>query len=202
MSRVSFITVSLAAVVATSGWVHAYRTQAAVQSFVQSIDRTSSGVLQFSGNTLLADFRISHGAPVWKESYDPKGIKQSKIPDGTRFRFGNNFWSTIETNVDLTIGGAEVPVGYYYLAFEKQTDAVNIVAFPADDLRKQRVGSWQPPQTGGIVIPMSLDESGSTADELTCDFVVDNRSGASSLEVEWGPYALTAPVEIGAADQG
>lgn len=72
---------------------------------------------------------------------------------------------------------------------------MNLVAFDANELRGKNIASFQPPQEGGIVIPMTMAEGDDEEDVLTADFVVDNGSGAVTLEVAWGPFTLSAPVE-------
>ncbi len=183
---------ALAVAVTSSGWVYAYRAALAPKpNFVQSMDRHASRAIWFGNNTITGQFHVAHGSPVWKDEYV---ARRDSLPIGQRLRFGKDFWSTFETNVPVTIGGARLEPNYYYLAIERTEESFQLVAFEADRLRAQRVPSFQPPQQGGVEIPMTLTEGEDVEDELMIDFVVDNGSGAVELEVAWGPYTLNAPV--------
>lgn len=197
MSPTTLVLFTVAGLLATSGWVQAHRmTGGEPKKFVQSIERHSSAVLLFDDQGVVGEFHISHGAPVWKAEYLEQVEKKAAVADGKRFRCGNNFWTTMENSVDITIGGTDLPAGYYYVCFEKAKDGVNLVAFDGNELRAKRVLSFNPPQSGGIVLPMTMTRTDDEEENLTCDFVVGNQDGATQLEVAWGPFVLSAPVEV------
>lgn len=190
---------SLALALASSGWLYAYRaTSGAKPSFIQTMERVGSRALWFGNNTITGQFHVDYGSPVWKEEY----LEQREtLPVGKRLRFGKDFWTTFETNIPVTIGGARIEPNYYYLAIERTEESFNLVAYEADRLRAKQIPSFQPPQQGGIGIPMALTEGDDVEDELMIDFVVDNGTGAVTLEVAWGPFTLAAPVEAEIASE-
>src|SRR5690606_41803824 len=69
-----------------------------------------------------------------------------------------------------------------------------LVLFEADRLRAKRIPSFQPPQQGGMTIPMTLTEEDDVTEDMTMDFVIDEGSSEVSLEISWGPFTLAAPV--------
>ncbi len=181
----------LAVAAASSGWVHALRADGAKPSAVQTLERAASRVLFFGNQTIAAQYSISYGSPTWKDEFEKQA---SKVPDGKRIRFGKDFWTTLETNVPLTMGDVRLAPNYYYLALERAGDGFNIVAYDAGELRNKRINSFEPPEEGGIVIPTRVEKGDDVEDELMMDFVVDNGSGSTHLEVTWGPYTMTVPV--------
>jgi len=186
------VTLVAAAVIASSGWVYAWKaTTAPKPNFVQSLERVGSRALWFGNNTITGQFHISHGSPMWKEAYEGQ---LDTIPDGSRVRFGKDFWTTFETTIPVSIGGTRLEPDYYYLAIARNGDGLDLVAYQAARLREQRIGSFQPPQEGGAVIEMALEKGERVEDDLACDFVVDNTTGDVVLEITWGPYTLSAPV--------
>lgn len=181
----------LAAAVASSGWVYALRTEGTKPSLVQTLTRGGSRVLFFGSQTIDGQYHISYGSPTWKDQFE---AQVSKVSDGQRLRFGKDFWTTLETNVPLTIGGQRLAPNEYYLALERQGDGFSIVAYDAKELRDKRVNSFEPPAKGGIIIPTTVEKGDDIEEELTMDFVIDNGSGETHLEVTWGPYTMTVPV--------
>lgn len=101
---------TVAAALTSSGWLYAWK-QAGPQRFVQSMERHSSRVLYFGNGGIAGQYAVETGQPVWKEQYAAQIKNSAQVPDGRRVRMGNNFWSTIETTIDLEIGGAALPVG-------------------------------------------------------------------------------------------
>lgn len=196
MFRTTSTRVALLAVFVTAGGLFAWQDGGA-QRYLQTPERHTSSLSYFGANQYLGSVMISHGQPVWKDAYNEQVLHADKVADGTRFRLGNNSWATLESTAELTIGGVTVPAGYYYLAFEKAGDGVAVVAFDAAEMRAKLLPSWAPPQEGGIRIPLKMTETDDTEDELTADFLVDNRTGATDLEILWGPYQLVASVEVG-----
>lgn len=169
------------------------RPPVAPRPFLQHMEREGSRVLFFTNRGIAGQFHVDYGRPVWREEY----LQQiDSIPAGQRLRLGKDFWTTLETNVPLTIGGVRLEPDQYYLASERTADGFAIVAYEAAPLRRRRVASFQPPAEGGHVIPLTLSQDEDLEEELSIEFVVENRTGKITLELAWGPLRLTAPVEV------
>lgn len=194
MSRTT-LSMAAVAILATASGVFAFRADGP-QRFKQAPERHTSSISAFGATGYAGSIIISHGQPVWKDGYSEQVKNRDAIAPGSRFRFGNNLWATFESTSDTTIGGVDVPAGYYYLAFEKGEDSVGICMFDAAEMRKKKVPSFQPLQSGGISIPMALEETDDDEEDLYSDFGMNNKTGEISLEIYWGPFELTAPVTV------
>ena len=62
---------------------------------------------------------IEFGRPAWKPEYDGQ---LDAMTSGKIWRLGENFWTSLDTNIPLTLGGVDVPVGYYYLVVKRTED--------------------------------------------------------------------------------
>lgn len=194
MSRAT-LSLTAIALFATASGLFAYRADGP-QRYLQTPDRHTSSVSAFGEAGYEGSVIISHGSPVWKSSYAEQVKNRDAIAAGARIRFGNNLWATYESTTDATIGGVAVPAGYYYLAFEKGESSVGICMFDAAEMRTKKVPSYQPLQTGGISIPMTLVETSSDEEELMSDFSIHNKTHEISLDISWGPFELSAPVVL------
>ncbi|MGA2611025.1 MAG: hypothetical protein ABSH01_26565, partial [Terriglobia bacterium] len=75
-------------------------------------DRASARVLYWNTQTNAAagQFVIDYGRPVWKKEYEDPA-KFDAMTRGKIWRMGSNFWSILDTQLPLSIGGKKVPVG-------------------------------------------------------------------------------------------
>jgi len=176
---------------ASSGVLYGISAQdEAPKPYLQSSDRCSSRVLYFGGNGIPGQFVTDYGVPAWKDEYDEQ---VDAAPAGTRFRFGKDFWTTLDTNVSLSIGNAEVPSGHYYVALEKTEDGFSLILLDSADMRAEKYDAYQSGSIeDGITVPMQHEESDDSEEDLTFDFVLDGTD--VELEVLWGPHRLWQPV--------
>jgi len=86
-------------------------------------DYASARVLYWNEKTDSAagQFAINYGRPVWKKVYEDPA-KFDALTKGKVWRMGSNFWTSLETQVPLSIGGKDIPVGYYYLGMHRSAD--------------------------------------------------------------------------------
>jgi hypothetical protein len=121
---------------------------------------------------------------------------KSEASIGRRWRCGLDFWTTFDTNIDLSIAGTEIPAGSYYLTLER-TDANSIVLWFNDPatIRKRKLDAYVAHLvTGGIAVPMNLSEGEDTTEALDFRFVTGKENGKATLELRFGPYLLSAPM--------
>jgi len=168
-------------------------------------DRASARVLYWNqkADAAAGQFAIDYGRPVWKKAYeDPAQF--DKMTNGKVWRMGSNFWTTLSTDLPLTISGKMVPVGVYYLGLQRSADGAQwSLAFidsagatkqhlDAFDIRKAKVD---------FVAPMSVDKAKSTVDKLTVTFSYPHDDFRNvTLKVARGNLALSAPVRVGLAE--
>jgi hypothetical protein len=139
---------------------------------------------------------IDHGLPRWQPAY----ARFFNAPGAPRWRFGQDFWTRLDTNIELTMGGVKVPAGEYYLVLEHDATAgLRIIALDPAPIRKAKLDAYQAPQTtGGIAIPLRRDEDVETFAErlaLRLD-VVDRERGTATLTIDFGPARFVTDVVL------
>ncbi|HYC78285.1 MAG TPA: DUF2911 domain-containing protein, partial [Planctomycetota bacterium] len=142
---------------------------------------------------------IAYGAPAWSAEY-AKNIESGKL-DGKRWRFGADFWTTFDSNADLTLNGKAIPAGMYYLALERTKEGGYVLAFlDAAEIRKMKIDPFAVGRTAGkgVEVPMLSEKStGGVAETLEIAFEPDaSDNSVGALTVRFGPYRLTAPYAL------
>lgn len=66
---------------------------------------------------------INHGRPRWNGKYGAF----LKNPTGNRWRFGENFWTTLDTNIPLEPGSVKIASGSYYLVLQHSKNGLELV---------------------------------------------------------------------------
>src|SRR5215471_499208 len=82
---------------------------------------TRVGYWDTQKNQGMAQFAIDYGRPVWKKDYEDSA-KFDKMTKGQVYRLGSNFWTTLDTDIPLTIAGKNVPAGHWYLGLYRSED--------------------------------------------------------------------------------
>ncbi|MEM7204065.1 MAG: cupin domain-containing protein [Planctomycetota bacterium] len=165
------------------------------QPFDEASQRGSARVFYWHGASSAGQLDIQYGRPRWQSSYE-RFIDQ---PSGRRWRFGENFWTTLDTNIPLQIGGVAVPVGQYYLAIEHSLEAgLRLVALDPQAVRTRRLDAYEVNKTkGGIEIPLTHSDGHGVAPRLSITLPVDwADENMTELRVRFGPHLLTAPIRM------
>lgn len=148
----------------------------------------------------IGQLAIDYGQPPWKEAYD-KAVEEQR---DQRWRFGQNFWTNLDTNIDLTISEVDVPTGYYYLVLEHTTaDEWLMWAIDPDEARAQHLDAYHARlTTGGIKIPLEYERVDAKTDVLKVTLRRrPTERDLATLEVRFGPHRLTADVEMKPAEE-
>lgn len=168
----------------------------AARPYAYNGKRSGARLAYFSAGGSPGQVAVDFGQPTWKAEYAKQVKSESSI--GRRWRCGLDFWTTFDTNIDLSIAGTEIPAGNYYLTLER-TDANNIVLWFNDPapIRKRKLDAYVAHLvTGGIAVPMSLSEGEETTEALDFRFVTGKDNGKATLELRFGPYLLSAPMKL------
>lgn len=168
----------------------------AARPYVVNTKRAGARLAFFSAAGSPGQLAIDYGQPVWKDSY-AEMIDSDKMV-GRRWRCGQDFWTTFDTNVPLTMGGQEIPAGAYYLTLEKKNADTIVLAFndPAVIRKKHLDGFVAHLSTGGIEVPMSMKEVDDVAESLEFRFKTASKSDEAKLVLLFGPYALSSEIKI------
>jgi hypothetical protein len=164
-------------------------------------DRASARVLYWNTqtNAPAGQLAIDYGRPGWKKEYEDPA-KFDAMTRGKIWRMGSNFWSLLDTQLPLSIGGKKVPVGSYYLGLHRSEEGSewSLVFIDPGRVRKGRLDAFQieraPVEFEAV---MSLAKADTPTEKLTItlSYPKDDIKHVT-LRVAWGNLVLTAPIEV------
>jgi len=157
--------------------------------------RGSTRIFYWYGPDSAGQVAIDYGRPRWNGNYGTF-LKQ---PSGRRWRFGENFWTTLDTNMALTIGGVDVPIGGYYCVVQNDAKAgLQLVLLDPDEVRKQRLDAYEANKTrGGILIPLKGGPATLPTGRLEIELEVDRAErDRGALRVRFGKHELSADLKM------
>src|SRR5579864_8647484 len=164
-------------------------------------DRASARVLYWNlkAKAAAGQIAINYGCPVWTKDYEDPA-KFDEMTKGKVWRLGNNFWTSLVTDLPVTISGKSVAPGPYYLGLSRSADGSQwSLAFidpagarqahlDAFDIRKAKVD---------FLVPMTTEKPGELAEKLTITLTHPKDDIKSvTLKIAWGNLALSAPVKV------
>ena len=164
--------------------------------FGQQTERGGTRVAYWDNekNQAVGEVAIDFGRPLWKEQY---AEQLDAMTSGKIWRMGENFWTTLDSNVPLTIGGADVPVGSYYLTVKRSEDGATwSLAFVDPVETRKRVLDPFEVGTRPDEIPVRFEAplSFQTVEEPQERLVIE--LSETRLRIRWGTFALSAPVSV------
>jgi len=169
-------------------------------------DRASARVLYWNTQTNFAAGQVAfdYGRPVWRTEYnDP--AKFDAITKGKVWRMGSNYWTILDTELPLSIGGKKVPVGLYYLGLHRSADGSkwSLAFIDPNQARKARLDAFQIARAQvEFEAPMSkVETAAETAEKLTItlSYPKDDIRHVT-MRVAWGNLVLSTPIEVTVAE--
>lgn len=166
-----------------------------VQVFVITTPRKSARVAWFGRSGSPGQIAIDFTPVKWQDKYDEMAGSDKLI--GKKWRFGADFWTSLDNSVDLEVGDVKIPAGYYYLTLEQREPSKFVLAaHDAAKVKQQRIDAFQADQLrGGIEVPLAHATGDEVAAEL--DIAIKVKSGSQDhgkFIVRFGGHVLTAPV--------
>ncbi len=161
--------------------------------YAETSPRGATRIFYWFGPDSAGQVNIDHGRPAWNPAY----AKFLAAPAKSRWRCGENFWTTLDTNIDLVIGGTEVPVGMYYVVMQHLAErGPELVLLDPQAVRKQRLDAYEAGKTsGGIVVPLRHEKAPLAASRLQFELTVDrSERDRGELRLHFGPHLLRADV--------
>ncbi len=163
--------------------------------FPETSQRGNTRIFYWFGPDSAGQVAIDFGRPRWQPAY-ASFLDQ---PAGRRWRFGENFWTTLDTNIPLTLGGVDVAVGQYYcmLVNTKESGPQLVLLDPAD-ARKRRLDAFEADKTaGGLSIPLQASKADAPSAELDVELSVDAAAkDTGALSIRFGPHVLRAALRL------
>lgn len=140
----------------------------------------------FAGGTALLD----HGTPKWTDEL-AKGMAGMKA--GTRWRLGNDWWTTLQTDLPLTIGGKKLAPGHWHLVVERTKNGWDLACCPADQQFRNCLDAFAAERVTPVLsVPFTVGKAKDRAAALRAEFVLDG--GKPSLVVTFGEQRLVARI--------
>jgi DUF2911 family protein len=166
------------------------------QAFLITTERKSARFALFGAPKVRGQLAIDYGQARWQDGYQ-KSIDEHK-DKSPRWRFGTDFWTTLDTNVPLSLGGVDVPAGQYYLTLQTKDGKFVLALNDPATIRKQRLDAFQAEKTsGGIEIVMEHAQVEKVAKTLAIECEGDEgEPNKGTLRVAFGPHQLTAKVTL------
>jgi len=142
----------------------------------------------------VGEVAIEYGRPLWKAAYDEQ---LDAMTSGKIWRLGENFWTSLDSNLTLTIGGVEVPVGYYYLVVKRSEDGSkwSLAFVDPVEIRKKTVDPFEVTTRETDVpvrfeAPLTFEPQDVVRERLVIELTEER------LVIQWGSFALSAPVSV------
>ena len=169
----------------------------AMQAFAQTTERRCSRVAWFGSGGSPGQIALDYCPVPWEEGYAAllgNGGLQKK-----KWRLGGDFWTSLDTSIDLQFGAVAVPAGYYYLTLEQRDRTTFVLALhDAAAAKKQRLDPvFADRLVGGIEVVLTHTTPPEKAAELAIEVTL--RPGTKSdgaLRIRFGDHELTTPVTM------
>lgn len=170
-----------------------------IQVYAATTDRMSTRILFFKEGTpptSPGQLVISYGQPKWKPEY---AEEFDGLTRGKRWRFGNNDWTSMDTNLTLDIAGETVSPGHYYLLLERsQSDQWFLLLLDPTGVREKKLDAFYVDDAPeGARAPLEWTSTEDSTEQLVVQLVpLEGDSNRARLEIHWGNHRLTANVEM------
>lgn len=160
---------------------------------------TRVGFWNTKKNVGMGQFAIDYGRPVWKKEYEDTA-KFDAVTKGKVYRLGSNFWTTLDSDMPLTIGGTKVPAGLWYLGLHRSDDGAtwSLVFVDPVKARADHIDAFEIARAPvAFKAPMTVETATELKEKLTIDLVFKKENLKDvTLRIGWGKLQLSAPVQV------
>jgi hypothetical protein len=151
-------------------------------------------------DSAAGEFSVHYGRPVWKKEYED-AAKFDGMTKGKVWRFGKDFWTVLDTNLPLKVGGKEVPVGSYYLGLFRSGDETgwSLAFIDPSKVRAARLDAFEINRAPILFkVPMTEEKpSGSPAEKLIVKFSYQKANFRDvTLRLSWGKLQLKVSIQV------
>ena len=164
-------------------------------------ERGGTRVLYWSNekNVPLGQLSIEYGRPAWKKEYENQAAFDG-FTKGKVWRFGKDFWTTLDTALPLKVAGRDVAPGLYYLGLHRSDDGATwSLAFI--DPAKARKGGMDAFMIDKapveFKVPIQMEKAAETNDKLSVVLLASKENPKDvTLKIQWGTLQLSAPIQV------
>ena len=147
----------------------------------------------------VAAVSIEFGRPVWNRQLDnPATFDQ--LTRGKVWRLGSDYWTTLDTNLPLTIAGRKIAVGLWYLGLDRSADGATWSLAFIDPVKARSGGMdghWMDRVPVEFKVPLIVETTtGALTEKLAITLTAqpDNMRNLT-LRIAWGRLRLATPVQ-------
>jgi len=159
---------------------------------------TRVGYWDNTKNKGAGQFAIDYGRPVWKAAYED-APKFDSMTKGKTWRMGSNYWTTLDTDISLTISGKSVPAGLWYLGLHRSDDGSkwSLVFIDPAKVRSAHMDASEINRAPiEFEAPVTMEQPGEMRDKLTIDLSYQQSNlNDVTLKISWGKLQLSAPIK-------
>lgn len=162
-------------------------------------ERGETRILFWDGNenAPVGEFVIAYGLPKWKAEYAESGTFD-KMTKGRVWRLGKNFWTVLDTNLPLRVGGEQIEPGSYYLGVMRSTDGKKweLCFIDPASAREKRLDASQIGMAEiALKAPLRFSGDQPTQETLTMTLEkAEKKLNRATLKITWGTFLLQTPV--------
>lgn len=163
-------------------------------------ERATTRIVYFdtAKRALIGEIAINFGQPVWKKEYE--GPMFDTTTKGKVWRFGKDFWTTLDTNVPIKIAGKEIQPSAWYLGLHRSDDGStwSLAFLDQAKVRAAKLDAFAIAQAPiEFKIPIKTEKADSSAEKLIILLTAPKEKPTeATLMIHWGTIKLTAPVMV------
>ena len=150
-------------------------------------------------NMGAGQFAIDYGRPVWRKEYEDTA-NFDKMTKGKVYRLGSNFWTTLDSDMQLTIAGKAIPAGSWYLGLHRSEDGAtwSLVLIDPAKARAAHIDASEIERAPiAFKAPMTVEQATESKEKLTIDLIFQKGNLKDvTLRIGWGKMQLSAPVQV------
>jgi Protein of unknown function (DUF2911) len=164
-------------------------------------ERGTSRVLYWNQDKDIAAgaITVDFGRPVWRKEYEESG-RFDAMTKGKVWRLGNNYWTILDSNLPIKVGGRDIPIGLWYLGLDRSADGKTwSLAFidPVKARRGRHDGFTMEPVPVEFKVPMTTAQPARVTEKLTMTLSAAKEDMKKvTLRIAWGRVELTAPIQV------
>jgi len=174
----------------------AARGGAPAQAFATTTERKCARLAYFGGSGSPGQLALDYAPVGWKDGYD-QAIDSPKMV-GKKWRFGKDYWTSLDSSMPVTIGGVEFPAGYYFLTLTNKGDKKFVLnVHDAAEVKKQHLDASAADKVqGGKEVPLEYEKGTTKADELQISILNGDNNTEATLTILFGGHKLYAKMGI------
>ncbi|MBK6940828.1 MAG: tetratricopeptide repeat protein [Planctomycetes bacterium] len=166
-----------------------------VQTIAYTSDRRGSRMVWF-GAKGAAQMHLDWSTVAWRDAY-AKAYDGGTFA-GQRWRLGKDFWTTFDTNVQVSVGAVAIPAGAWFLTMTQRDGKVMLQFNDPAKLRAAKLDAFVADQLPAPAYEAAMelvrDDANSTK-ELTLELVPGATPMTATFDVKFGPFHLKAPID-------